>query len=828
MVGSAKDADARRHAEKQLLRSSRDAPDSVPALRALIRNVFSMPRRPARFIITRALFALFLIVILAGLIAPLVRVATFDRHIRQGLEASLGRKVDFREVHFTLFSGPGFSLKDVTIAEDSRYGIEPFAFVPTLDARVRFDKLLRGQIRFSSLHFRDAALNIVKRSDGTWNVVDLIQHFNVRGGIPLPLFPAVELSGARLDFKFDTRKTTLYFADSNLAIYPQLSGKLYVTFSGSPARTDRAGNGFGRFRGTANWYVAPRTGGNQLEADVTLAPSNLSELATLVKGYDLGVHGTLSSHARIEGPANALRVSGDLRVEDLHRWDLITTGAEAWRVPYQGTLDFENRRLWLRTTSAPVGLELHVDDFLGQPSAALLARFQSVPAASLVSIGRRMGIGMAGVQLFGTLDGLLEYSSRGGLHGGFVLNKVSASLPNAPPLHSARATGIVTPTDVRFDPAVLETGGGETLTIGGDYDIAAHEIAASWKAEQFPVSALREIIGSWFGVPPSVAILRDGNVTGEFRFSQRGASIPSWSGQFAFEDATLSAPGVKSELEDSRGRVAFREGSLDVTRFSARIGDETVEGEYHYNGSAPHAERVAISMPALDLTQLETELAPTLQSEDLLTRLRFRSRKLPAWLAARNLDGDLKASDVSLGGAQLGPVRARFTWRGSTVQFTSVELNTPRGAIRAYGLADLSSDVPRYHFAASAADVAWRGGLLTADGRFDTSGTGLELVRNMTATGTFSGRDLTVSAEDDFDSVSGAFQFSLAPGWPDLRLSSVRASEGDGAWEGEAASQSDGKLVFDLEHLGQQRRIVSSILPDQSANPALSSRSVSR
>ncbi len=56
--------------------------------------------------------------------------------------------------------------------------------------------------------------------------------------------------------------------------------------------------GFGHLRGTANWYLnPPNPQANQLETNITLDPSNLSELATLVQGEDIGVHGSIGGHA---------------------------------------------------------------------------------------------------------------------------------------------------------------------------------------------------------------------------------------------------------------------------------------------------------------------------------------------------------------------------------------------------------------------------------------------------------------------------------------------------------------------------------------------------
>jgi hypothetical protein len=63
------------------------------------------------------------LVALTGIIAPFLDGSRFSGQIQQTLATSLGRQVNFESVHFTFFSGPGFSLENVTINEDRRYGL---------------------------------------------------------------------------------------------------------------------------------------------------------------------------------------------------------------------------------------------------------------------------------------------------------------------------------------------------------------------------------------------------------------------------------------------------------------------------------------------------------------------------------------------------------------------------------------------------------------------------------------------------------------------------------------------------------------------------------
>jgi hypothetical protein len=220
-------------------------------------------------------------------------------------------------------------------------------------------------------------------------------------------------------------------------------------------------------------------------------------------------------------------------------------------------------------------------------------------------------------------------------------------------------------------------------------------------------------------------------------------------------------------------------------------------------------------MPAADLQEIQNFLAPTLEAQGWLARLHVAKRRVPEWLAARNLEGEIDIANFSADGVRLGPLSTHLIWQGTNVQFPSVRLRLPAGALQAEGTADLSSYSPRYAFVANLDDYPWRGGLLSAKGTFDTAGAGQEILRHLHAEGTFSGSNLSLSLDDNFSKIAGDFAFSFADGWPNLRLSNVQASDDENAWMGEAASQSDGKLIFDLEHAGQQRKVVSTLIPEK-------------
>ncbi|MBV8866729.1 MAG: AsmA family protein [Acidobacteriaceae bacterium] len=790
--------------------------------------------------LVRVLLIALLALSLCGLVAPWVEASRFSGRIKGALESSLGRKVEFEKAYFTVFSGPGFLLENVTISEDPHYGLEPFAYVPILQARLRLDKLLVGQIRFSSLRLVDPSLNLVKLGDGTWNVLALVQRLSAPRRMPLSFFPSFAVSDGRVNFKLGTHKSTLYISESDLSIYPQRSGKVFFRFSGSPARTDRAGMGFGHFRGDVNWFLnSSRIQPNQLEAHVYLDPSNLSELTTLVQGHDVGVHGTLSSQLHIQGPLNALQVTGDLHLDDVHRWDLLSAPGENWIVRYAGDLDLLKRRLELKTVPsaqgqiAPVALHLRVNDFLTRANSSVLAELNAVPIQDLLPLARRMGLSLPNdADLRGSLNGAIGYTSGTGWAGGFTITNAEAALPGAPVMRTAAASVTVVGDHAHFDPAIIEAGGGGTLKLGGDYFFLQPRANATLSAVDVPIKEVKSFATAWFGEVEALSALRDGDITGRFSYtnslddlSSSGNHVPSgWSGQFELSDATVAVQGFGTPLEHARGMASFGASNFELNHLTATLGRRTVYLAYRYNLLARRPEHLRVQFPMADLSELQAIFASDKRNTGLWARLGFLRRSLgvaplPTWLTTRNIEGDLVVDRLSAEGQPLGALNSHFIWQGASLQLTELALNLMQGRIRAHGTVDLGSYVPRWQFSASASDYPWSGGLLSAEGKFSSVGAGKDLLRNLIGEGSFAGQGLALSTDDNFENVSGLFRFSFNDGWPDLRLTNIQAAQNGDRWTGEGATQSDGKLLVDLTREGRQLHFVGSLAGESVSAP---------
>ncbi len=792
---------------------------------AVIPEEITNPKPTSSRLVLRASLLSLVAFLALSAAAPFVNAARFSASVQRALEVSLGRPVTFEKVYYRLLPVPGFSLENVTIGEDPRWGLEPFSYMDGLEARLRIDKLLLGQIRFASLRLIDPKLNMVKRDDGAWNVVEFVERMSAPRAMPLNLIPAIQVSNGRLDFKLGTRKTTFYVTDADISIYPERSGRVGMSFSGSPARTDRAGNGFGSMRGTLNWLVTTPSIGpaNQVEADVTLEPSNFSELATLIQGQDIGVHGTISSEAHISGPLAALKVTGNLRLQDVHRWDLLPSSGDDWRVPYGGTVDMLAHRLDLRTLpprpgeTVPAALQVKVNDFMTKPAWTLMTSLHQAPVESLLPLFRRMGFGVpAGVALSGAINGVIGYSNTSGLAGEVSLHDAVATLPNIPPISAAGADLKILPDALHLEPATLETTGGGTIQVGGDYRWDNQRLAAALTVNNVSVQTLKSTSKAWFGEPPALSAFSDagnGSITGRLQYDNSAGAAGGWSGEFEFSNATLSAVGVAVPLQQAQGKLVFTPESLDVSHFTATWAQNNLAGHYHYNQSAKHQERVHLELQAAGLEQIVEALEPAWREPGLLARLPFTRRSVPSWMAARNLEGDIAIAHFVVNQNDLGPLNARFLWQGVNLQLTGLQILSPDISLRAAGIVNLAARAPNARFQAALNGYRWGGGTVDAQGQVESSGAGLDAVRSLHATGSFFGTGVSLSLNEDFDKVSGAFELSFAGGWPKLHLSKVQAVQPNDDWSGEALSNSAGQLIFDLGNGDRQLHIVSLLAP---------------
>ena len=118
-----------------------------------------------------ALVALMAVII----VPPLVSVSRYKGQITSLISRSLGRPARLSSVHVRLLPRPGFVLYDLVVDDNPAFGAEPVIYANSVTAPIRFLPLWRGRLEISEINVDEASLNLVRTSNGLWNLDSLLE-----------------------------------------------------------------------------------------------------------------------------------------------------------------------------------------------------------------------------------------------------------------------------------------------------------------------------------------------------------------------------------------------------------------------------------------------------------------------------------------------------------------------------------------------------------------------------------------------------------------------------------------------------------------------------
>jgi AsmA protein len=426
----------------------------------------------------RSLLISLLVVVAFGLGAPFLNANRFRPRIQAALEAALNRPVHLGAVHLNVFTGPGFTVDDVEIDDDPAAGIEPFAHVESMQARIRWTSLFAGNLAFSSLRLDTPSVNVVRTPSGPWNIQPLLDHRPQSSAPRRYSIPDIQIRGGRIDFKFGDTKSVFYISGANVDVYANENGDVVIRFSGAPARTDQALPSFGEL--TARGLLQSGANGeDQLSMGVHLDRTAISEITRLFHGSDIGVHGFVLANAKLAGPLSDVGITGDLNISDVHRWDLMPSPGEGWTLNYRGSLDLNGHHLELATMNGPpaapsqpdpVSAEFRLDNYLAALKWAGHLQFHDLPAASLVETARHLGAPFPpGVQVEGKVEGAIGYSSQSGVAGQLTLASAAVKFPQGGSAQFDSAHVQIADGKVVLAPSSVDMEDGQSAQVEGEY-----------------------------------------------------------------------------------------------------------------------------------------------------------------------------------------------------------------------------------------------------------------------------------------------------------------------------------------------------------------------
>jgi AsmA family len=750
----------------------------------------------------RVVFLAPLVVVAAGLAAPFLNAERYHSRIQAALETAIHRHVEIEKVHLNLFTGPGFTLDNVLISDTQAAGIEPFAHVNRLQARVKFTSLFTGRLAFSYLQFSEPTVNLVRPAEAPWNISPALSDLAPTAKSEQAL-PDIAIRDARINFKFGDTKSIFYISNADIDLSPNSDGDVVIRFSGDPARTDRSGAGFGRF--SARGML--RTAGSMLRKDqlnlgLHLERTSVSDLATLFYGRDIGVHGFAIGSARLSGPLSKLDLSGDLMLDDIHRWDLMPTRAEVWNLKVKGAWNVPGQHLEIETIAPSAVVKFRADGYLTAPHWGALITLNQMPAAAFGDAARHLGAPLpAALQLEGKVSGVIGFDPQSGMDGSLSVDQGSLKLERAGQATFGTLPIVVSGDDVAFGPADLTLPSEQTAAVQGHYSLDGQRLRVRVSSVKLSVA---DIESGAAPVAGSVAIpvlerLRQGTFRGWIEFGREDQAQPGqWTGSYDVQNALLDVPGMAGPVRIDSATVTVEPAVTRIERIRGRADGVRFEGDYAFT---PHTMHLSIG--ELQLAECERLFLPTLRhNETLLSRL--RNTPAPAWLRERNLTGVIHIQKLLQNDVDLGSLNVRLNWNGVQVHLSAQD---PR--MEGVLAINLAGSMPLYHFSGKLRDVEYRGGTLDLNGDVDTVGLGTALLANAQATGTFSAHTITLGPDGDFREIAGSYRVAGGK----LLLQGIEAQQGADTLTGQAATQPDGRLLFELASARKQLRLSATLMP---------------
>jgi len=281
---------------------------------------------------SRHIPGLIILVIFLGLVVPpFVNLGRYRAYIADAMSRALQRPVTFDSISLRLLPQPGFDFENFTIGDDPTYSAEPILRAEQVTAYLRISSLWRGRLELSRLSLSYPSLNLVRLSEGNWNVESLLYHASKTAAAPTtairpqsrPRFPYIEASDGRINFKYGLEKQVFAFTEAKFAVWSPGENELRLRLEAKPVRTDIPVADTGMIQAEGSVHRAAQLRDTQINMDVAIERSQLGQLTRLTFGRDRGWRGSLDVSAHLVGTPADLKFITDTSLQDFRRYDIV-------------------------------------------------------------------------------------------------------------------------------------------------------------------------------------------------------------------------------------------------------------------------------------------------------------------------------------------------------------------------------------------------------------------------------------------------------------------------------------------------------------------------
>ena len=258
--------------------------------------------------------------------------------IAGSIGSALGRRVELDNVSLHFLPRPGFDLEGLVIYDDPAFSAEPMIRAQEVSAAIRLRSLLRGRLEMARLSASEPSINLVRNNEGRWNLASLLERNAQIPAAPTakpaserrPVFPYLEASGARINFKLGQTKKSFALMDADVALWQDSENSWGARIKAEPVRTDFNLTDTGLLQINATWQRAPSLQSTPVQIAMQWKNGQLGQITQAAERKRPGMARRISFTANLSGTPEALRIESQTAIEDFRRYDIV--GSESVRL----------------------------------------------------------------------------------------------------------------------------------------------------------------------------------------------------------------------------------------------------------------------------------------------------------------------------------------------------------------------------------------------------------------------------------------------------------------------------------------------------------------
>jgi len=607
-----------------------------------------------------------LVVIGLLLVLVLFRVRPGADHLRtrivHSISLALGRQVEVTSVTLRLLPQPGFVLQNFVVHDDPAFGAEPMLRAEEVTAALRVSSLFRGRMEIARLSLNEPSLNLVRNSEGHWNLEGLLERAAKTPIAPTsktrtegrPGFPYIEADRGRINFKFGQEKKPYALIDADFGLWQDSENAWGMRLKAQPVRTDFNLSDTGLLTVDGTWQRAAALRATPLQFNLLWERAQLGQASKLLYGNDQGWRGSIEFVATLRGTPGDLLVGTKASVEDFRRYDI--PGGDALRLAAQcnGHYSTADQMLSKLICRAPVGDGVinvggSIAGLPGSPAYDLAMAVEHVPIQALVGLARHAKQGVPGDLIAaGKLDANIKYVRAGnastgvwtgsgetlGFHMSSKFTKaelapdkipfaISAKVSAVPAVKmagfppQAKAAQVPSETRLEIGPFNLAMGKPSPAVTRGWISRSGYVITLQGDAQVQRLLQVARTVGI-----QTPAILADGAAKVDLQIAGnwRGFKAPSTTGRVQVRSIRGSVAGLNAPLEIASADLSLEADEIKVQNVTASLagsvwhGSLMVPRQCAIAGSCPlhfdlHADEISIDRFAQALNDQSVERA---------------------------------------------------------------------------------------------------------------------------------------------------------------------------------------------------------------------------